>query len=205
VREHGTHARYAIDRCRCDPCRRAQREYNRNRVRQMSRPDGIWCPYVDAGPVRDHVAWLRTCGIGLKSLAKLAGVPHGTLSKLMYGDPARHMAPSRRVQSATAQRIMAVMPNMAAGAQRVPAAPTWRLLDDLIHRGWPRAELARRLGHQGPGLQIRRTRVLASTARQVERLHAELVRMPVIPRKTRWGIRPMPPRLFRHTHEERTT
>lgn len=195
-REHGTHAKYAVDRCRCDPCRLAQREYNRRRYRAIARPDGHWCPYVDAEPVREHIQWLASCGIGLKSLAKLAGVPHGTLSKLVYGDAARNMAPSRRVRPHTARRIMAVMPHHAAGAQRVPAGPTWRLLNELIALGWSRAELARRLGHQGPGLQIRKDRVFASTARQVEQLHAELSRVRVIPKKTRWGIRPTPANLL---------
>jgi hypothetical protein len=191
-RPHGSHAAYAIDRCRCDPCRQAQRDYNRNRNRQLARPDGIWEPYVDAGPVREHLEWLRSCGVGLKSVAKLAAVSHGTLSKLVYGDPGRRMPPSRRIRPGTARKVMAVMPYHAAGAQRVPAAPTWRLLDDLIARGWSRSEITRRLGHQGPGLQISRDRVYASTARQVERLHAELVRVPVIPKKTRWGVRPVP-------------
>lgn len=193
-RPHGSHAKYALDRCRCDLCRRAQREYNLRRGRAIARPDEVWCPYVEAGPVREHIEWLATCGIGLKSLARLAGVPHGTLSKLVNGDPARQMPRSRRVRPTTARKVMAVMPYHAAGAQRVPAAPTWRLLNELITLGWSRAELARRLGHQGPGLQVNRTRVLASTARRVERLHAELVRLPVIPRKTRWGLRPVPAR-----------
>lgn len=192
MREHGTHAKYTVDRCRCEPCRRAQREYNRMRVRAIARPDEVWCPYVDAGPAREHVKWLATCGVGVKSLAKLSGLPHGTLSKLVYGDRARGMPPSRRIRPATAERIFAVLPNMAAGAQKVPAGPTWRLLEDLIGRGWSRAELARRLGNQGPGLQVSRTAVRASTARAVERLHAELVRMPVIPKKTRWGVVPTP-------------
>lgn len=194
TREHGSHAKYALERCRCDLCRQAQREYNRARVRAIARPDETWCPYIDAAPVREHIEWLASCGIGLKSLAKLAGVPHGTLSKLVYGDRARGMPPSRRVRPFTAQKITAIMPYHAAGAQRVPAAPTWRLLNELIALGWSRAELARRLGHQGPGLQINKTRVLASTARQVERLHAHLANIPVIPRKTRWGLRHVPAR-----------
>lgn len=190
-RPHGTHAKYAVERCRCDDCRRAQREYNRNRVRQLSRPDGVWRPYVDAARAREHVAWLRTCGVGLKTVARLSGVAHGTLSKLMYGDAARGMVPSRRIRPATEAKVLAVMPHDAAGAQKVPAAPTWRLLDELIGRGWSRAELARRLGQQGPGLQVSRTSVRASTARKVERLHAQLIGVAVIPRKTRWGVRPV--------------
>lgn len=192
MREHGTHAKYAVDRCRCEPCRLAQREYNRNRVRQMSRPDGVWRPYVDAGPAREHIEWLRSCGVGIKTVAKLSGVPHGGLSKLMYGDRARGMGPSRRIRPATAERILAVMPAMATGAQKVPAGPTWRLLDELITRGWSKSELARRLGFESPALQISRQAVRASTARKIEGLHAELSQVHVIPRKTRWGLRPTP-------------
>jgi hypothetical protein len=191
TRAHGSHAKYAIERCRCEPCRKAQRDYNRNRLRQLARPDGTWCPYVDAGPAREHIEWLRTCGVGIKTVAKLTGISHGTLSKLMYGDPQRNMRPSKRIRPATAEKVLAVMPAMAAGGQKVPAGATWRLLDDLIGRGWSRAELARRLGTKGPGLQVRHTMVRASTARAVELLHAELVQMPVIPRKTRWGVVPV--------------
>jgi hypothetical protein len=191
-RAHGTHAKYAVERCRCDECRRAQREYNRHRVRQMARPDGVWCPYVDAGPVREHVRWLADCGVGIKTISKLSGVAHGTLWKLVYGDRARGMAPSRRVRPATAEKVMAVMPHHAAGGQKVPAGPTWRLLEELIARGWSRSELARRLGCETPALQIHRTRVRASTARAVEALHAELIVIDIVPKKTRWGLRPTP-------------
>lgn len=191
-RPHGTHAKYAVERCRCDECRRAQREYNRHRVRQLTRPDGVWCPYVDSGPVREHMEWLASCGVGSKTVARISGVAHGTLSKLVYGDPQRNMGPSRRVRPATAEKIMATMPAMATGAQKIPAGPTWRLLDELIGRGWAKSELNRRLGHRGPGLQISRQLVRASTARAVERLHAELMRIDIIPKKTRWGVRPTP-------------
>jgi AraC-like DNA-binding protein len=191
-RAHGTHAKYAVEHCRCDDCRLAQRDYNRNRLRQLSRPDGVWCPYVDAGPARDHLAWLASCGVGLKTVARVGGLSHGTLSKLVYGEPARGMGPSKRIRPATAEKIMAVMPHQAAGAQRVPAGPTWRLLDELIARGWSRSELARRLGATTPALQVGRHRVRASTARAVEVLHAELVDIDVVPKKTRWGVRPTP-------------
>lgn len=192
MRQHGTHAKYAVERCRCELCRVAQRDYNRNRIRQMSRPDGVWRPYVDAGPVRDHLEWLSTCGVGIKTVAKLSGVPHGSLSKVMYGDPQRGMGPSKRIRLATAERVLAVMPAMATGGQKVPAGPTWRLLDELVARGWSRSEIARRLGARTPALQLSRDRVRASTARAVEVLHAELIRVEVVPKKTRWGVRPTP-------------
>lgn len=179
--------KYVVERCRCEPCTPANRAYELRRTRAIRRPDGDWRPYVDATPAREHVEWLRACGIGLKTIAGLGGVPHGSLSKLIYGDPKRGMGPSRRIRARTAQRIMAVLPNRAAGAQKVPAAYTWRLLDDLIRNGWTKRDIAARLGQQSGGLQISRRAVRASTARAVERLHADLSTRPVPPRRTRWN------------------
>jgi hypothetical protein len=73
VREHGTHARYVVDRCRCDRCRAATREYERERRARIEPA------YVSAGPARRHVEELRAAGVGLKQVAKAAGLPHGTL------------------------------------------------------------------------------------------------------------------------------
>jgi len=186
-RPHGSYVKYVVERCHCEPCRQANRAYERRRVRAIARPDEDWCPYVDAQPAREHVRWLRTCGVGLKTVARLSGIPHGSLSKLMYGDPKRRMAPSKRIRPETARRILAVLPNHAAGAQKIPAAPTWRLLDKLIARGWTKAELARRLGQQGPGLQVAREAVRASTARKVEQLYSELAGQSAPARRNRWS------------------
>lgn len=185
-RLHGSYVKYVVERCRCEPCRTANRAYELHRRRSIQRPDAQWCPYVDADEAREHVEWLRSCGIGLKGLAKLSGVPHGSLSKLVYGDPKRGMGPSRGIRPETARRILAVLPTHAAGAQKVPATYTWRLLDRLIAAGWTKAELARRLGQQGPGLQISRNLVRASTARAVERLYDEVAGQPAPRRRSRW-------------------
>lgn len=185
-RPHGNYVKYVVERCRCEPCRTANRAYELHRTRSIRRPDVEWCPYVPADDAREHVQWLRSCGVGLKSIAKLSGVPHGSLSKLVYGDPQRGMGPSRRIRAETSRRILAVLHSHAAGAQKVPAAYTWRLLDRLIARGWTRAELARRLGQQGPGLQLGHRFVRAATARAVERLYAEVADQPAPRRRTRW-------------------
>lgn len=186
-RPHGTRVKYVIERCRCEPCRAANREASRARQKAMSRPDEAWVPYVPAGPARRHVRSLMEQGVGPKSIAKLSGVPHGAISKLMYGDYVRGTKPSKRIRPETARKILAVTVDQAAGAQKIDAAPTWRLLDDLIARGWTKTYLAQRLGSRGPGLQIRRTLVRASTARKVEQLHTELAGLPVPPRRSRWS------------------
>lgn len=174
--EHGTRNAYAIDRCRCGPCRAAAAAYERHRVRQ--RAYGRF-PYVDASRARAHVLALRDAGIGLKRIAALAGVPNGSLSKLIYGDPKRGMAPSKRILPQTELAILAVTADgaLASGA-RTDAAGTVRRLRGLVAAGWTRAELARRLGWQHANLWAlidgRQPEVTARTAAAVRALTQEL-------------------------------
>lgn len=165
--EHGTHAAYVLDRCRCTSCKVATREYERERAQRIEPA------YVAAGPAREHVRLLSQAGVGLKTIAKLSGVPHGTLSKLMYGDRARGMSPSKRVRKTTLDRILSVWPNNVANGAKIDATRTWVLLDEMIDAGVPRARIAQQLGARSPALQLSRQQVEAGTARKVERLHAD--------------------------------
>lgn len=184
-RAHGTRVKYVIERCRCEPCREAVRVYERNRQRAMRRPDERWVPYVPAAKAREHVRTLMAQGVGPKSIAKLSGVPHGAVSKLIYGDY-KGRGPSKRIRPETEAKLLAVTVASAAGAQKIPAGPTWALLDDLIARGWTKTWLARELGAKGPGLQIKRDLVRASTARKVEALHRRLEGQTGPGKRSRW-------------------
>lgn len=176
MREHGTRSCYVHGPepgsrnggCRCEPCKTANREAVRARA-QRTAP-----AYVAAGPAREHLQFLSDHGVGLKQAARVSGVSHGTISKLMYGAPGR--APSKRIRHSTSERILAVTPADAADGGRIPAGPTWERLDDLIAAGVPKAELARRLGQKGPGLQLSRNLVSARHARAVAAMHAEYLR-----------------------------
>ena len=190
-RPHGSHVKYVVERCKCAPCRAANRAYEKRRVRAMSRPDEVWVPYVPAGRARRHIEELRAQGIGVKTIALLAGVPHGGISKLVYGDYARGRGPSKRIRPETERKILAVTATMATGRSHVDAAPTWALLDDLIARGYPKAWVAKRI-LRNPGaqsLQISRTKVRASTARRVEALHRLLGDRTGPGRKSPWITR----------------
>lgn len=175
-REHGTHNCYVHgpDRsktgrgCRCEPCRAANREYERQRAARIEPP------YVSAGPARAHVHALQAAGVGLKQVAKASGVPHGSLSKLIYGDPARGMGPSKRIRPATAERILAVTPADAADGARVPAGPTWEHIDRLVAAGVPKRRIAERIGQRGGGLQLGRDTIQARHARAIAEMAAEL-------------------------------
>jgi DNA-binding XRE family transcriptional regulator len=144
--DHGTLSRAKIHNCKCTACDRKFRDYMNTRTRLIAY--GRWQPYVDAEPVRAHVLMLSGYGIGRNRVRDLAGVPGGTMSKLLYGDRARGMVPSKRVRAATADKILAVKPTLdtAAPTALVDATGTRRRLQALVAVGWPQAELGRRLG-----------------------------------------------------------
>lgn len=161
-RRHGTYARYVVDRCRCEPCRTARALYERDRVRRAEPA------YVAGGPARAHVEELRSGGMGLKQIARLSGLAHGTLSKLIYGDSGRSMAPSKRVRRSTESALFDVA--SSAGSRR-PAGPTWALVDEMVAAGAPKSRIAEQLGQVGQGLQLGRRFVSARNAEAVAELY----------------------------------
>lgn len=162
---HGQYPAYVLDRCRCDECRSASRDYER--ARQLAPVPA----YVDAAPAREHIAWLATQGVGLKQVAKQAGVAHGALSKLVYGLPNR--PPSKRCRRDTLERILAVSIDARAGGARVDAETTWALINEMLDAGATRAQLALLLGSSTPALQLGTDTVKVSTAHQVADIYRE--------------------------------
>lgn len=158
----GTRAKYVLDRCRCEPCSRANSEAETWRERQKAY--GRYNKYVPAEFVREHLRELGEYGIGLKRVAKLSGVSTGTLSKIMFGvyappegefrgckgEGRRVREPSRRVLRSTAEKIYAVeaIPaNLGSGQADHERTPTARLhLQALVAIGWSQSKLATRLG-----------------------------------------------------------
>lgn len=180
MRKHGDRAKYVIDKCRCDPCREAARLYEQERKRRVEPA------YVGADRARQHIASLAAAGVGLKQIAKRSGVSHGCLWKLVYGKAGG--TPSKRIRRSTEQAILSVMPTDAADGARIPAAPTWKVVDELIERGWTKSAIAQAIGQQGPGLQLGRLSVTPPNARAVK----ALLDVPVPPRRSRHGLHPVP-------------
>lgn len=166
--QHGTNAAYHLDNCRCRPCSRAAVAYDRTRTRQLAY--GRWQPYIDAEPARQHVRALMAAGVGWKRAAQHAHVPNGVMTKLLYGDTTRGMAPSRRIRPETAQRILAVTAGIIAGGARIPAEPTWRHIQGLVALGYPFAWISAEIGQGGRALQVSQDLVLVRTARLIEAL-----------------------------------
>lgn len=176
-RAHGTYAKAVAEGCTCELCRAARQAYNRRRDQAIARPDEVWLPYVSAEPARAHLVRLGQAGVGLKAVARLSGVSNGSLTKIVYGQPAKGRPPSRRIRPQTLARILAVRVPGAGGGGRVEAGPTWALVEELVAAGFTRALLARALGSRSaaPRLQLGRDTVRADTAQAVEDLHGRLM------------------------------
>lgn len=174
--DHGTHACYTLDSCDCAPCTTAASEYEMQRTKDLAygRPRT-----VDAEPVRAHVRDLMCArtrgahhgGVGLKQIAKVSGVSHGALWKLMYGAPDRQ-GPSKRLRTSTAEKLLAVGPQHMADGATVSARHTISRLTDLRDAGATWTEIGEQLGTSPSNTHALATRrnVTAGTARAVHHL-----------------------------------
>ncbi len=186
VREHGSRAKYVVERCRCDLCRESTRVYERERSKRVAPA------YVGADRARQHIRWLSEQGVGLKQIAKVSPVSQGALWKLLYGKrrPDGTRVLSRRIRPETEAAILAVLPDQGADGSRVPAGPVWEIVERLLARGWTKAAIARRVhGEDARALQLGGELVTRRNARAVQALLDE----PVPPRRSRFGEHPVEP------------
>lgn len=163
--------------CRRPACLERSADYDRTRNRLVAY--GRWQPLTDAEPVRQHIRMLSSYGIGWQRLCRLAGVPNGSVSRVLYGAPHEGRSPSKRVRHTTASKILAVRPTLdrVAPGARVDATGTRRRLQALVANGWPQMRLGQELGiahHRMIWGQIRKDAVSADTARRVRDLYDQL-------------------------------
>lgn len=183
--QHGTRTAYVLDKCRCRPCIDASSaaERRRQKLKAFGRYDA---GRVDAGPVREHILMLAEHGLGLKRVAKLAGVSNSTLGNVVYGRTERGEGPQKRLERRTAEAILAVKPGVeiAACGARVDATGTHRRLQALVAIGYSISSLGRRLGilvSNMDGPMGASAEVTAATARKVRELYDELWNQPYHP------------------------
>jgi hypothetical protein len=172
---HGTRVSYVKDRCRCPHCTAANTAASRTAHRE--RIYGRWHPYLDAAPVREHIAALRTAGIGVERIAALAGISVSHVREL--AKPARDISPgTRHVRPSTATRILNIEIHDASRAphSRIDATGTRRRLQALAAIGWTTDLLAAHLGRRPNSLRRSMTSgsVTAGTARAVTSLYEQL-------------------------------
>lgn len=172
TRPHGTRAKYVAEKCRCEPCTEANRIYNRERERRQTRIRyGIEAPsskYVDPTEAREHLEWLRSIGIGTRTIEQRSGIGRTAITKILAGDRGR-------IHADTAARILAVGRSAQPRSTLVDARPSWELIDDLLYLGFTRTRIAHELGATRPALQLGRRQITLRNARKVQAVYQRLL------------------------------
>jgi hypothetical protein len=158
---HGVRGRYVAG-CRCMLCRAANSRYCCEAQRRRDAGDGG--EIIPADAARQHLLELARSGVGYKAVASACDVADSILFAIRSGS-------RKRIRKTTEARILAVDRAAIADGARVPAAATWRLLNELIQAGYTKRQLAQWLGAQGPALQVGKRLVTARTASRVERMY----------------------------------
>lgn len=175
-RPHGSRAKYTAEKCHCKPCRQANRKAMSERSRLLAY--GQWNPFVDAAPVREHIHYLQSCGMGLRTIAAAANVNRKTFQAILKGRPARDKGPQDKVRPTVAAAILAIEPTLETLAPSTPISPlgTRRRIHALVAAGWPQHHLAARLGmfDRNFSQMLTREHVLVYRARAVIALYEEL-------------------------------
>ena len=163
MRQHGTRARYVVDKCRCRPCTDANRAYV-NDAKRRTAP-----PYVDAARARHHAKALMAQGFGLKAQAKAAGVSVTMLSKVVYGDPRRGQALTKRIRPDNEKAILGLTLHDAPDSARTIEPHQYlEVIEELHRRGWTYTQIADRIGGGRSNLKPKaRAKVTAGRHRAV--------------------------------------
>lgn len=161
-RQHGTRAKYVIDRCRCFPCKVANSHYAQWLAKQVAY--GI-PRRVDADTAREYILVLRELGVGDRRIAELAGLERKTVRDIRICD-------TRKILPGTENAILTVHKDpevTAADSAMIDAAKTWRRIHALEALGYAKSWIAREAG-LGSSIQLRTDKVLARNARKVKAL-----------------------------------
>lgn len=118
--------------CRCESCAAANRRYASLRER-YGWADQVAARWVDPKHAYAHILWLRSQGVGLRTISEQSGVARSTLAML---------GRRNRISATSEARILAVSPT----PPRVDGTGTRRRLQALISIGHSGASLADRIG-----------------------------------------------------------
>lgn len=165
--EHGTRSKY-VEGCHCPPCTEANRVYGLRYERSWRSPD-VWgetTNLVSAEPVRQHLLKLRDAGVGRRQVERLTGLGESCVYDIARGE-------TKRVRPETADLILAVSENELAPSSLVDAAPTWKLVDEMVRKGIRKYRIAHALGNKRPALQLGKTRITKRQADAIEQLYED--------------------------------
>lgn len=156
-REHGTRAKYVVERCRCEDCTAANTAYYHQTKRRVAPTT------VGAARARRYLRELSAQGVGYKTVADAAGLGRSTVFKILKGEVVW-------IKPDTERAILGVTAANIADGAYVDAGPTWEIINRLLALGWTKAAINRAMGNEGRALQLSRHRILAVNARAIAAL-----------------------------------
>lgn len=162
----GTRLQYMAG-CRCYQCRTANSAYERGRI--AARKAGDYNGIVSAKKARQHILKLRKQGVGRKAVYAASDVALSILRAISNGK-------KKQIRARTERKILAVTSACREDGALIPAAPTWRLVEQLRAEGFTKLRIARELGQKGSGLQLGKKLITARNAARVERLFNKYMR-----------------------------
>lgn len=134
--------------------------------------------FVDAEPVREHLAALMSAGMGQHRIAEVSGIRRATVRGIMLGTRGR--PPCKRVVRRNAEKLLAVKLDLAGGVA-IDGLGSTRRLQALVAIGYTQTYLAERLGWQVSNLgklTHGQRKVTTATAKQISALYDELSMKP---------------------------
>jgi|SRR5690348_1748543 len=130
---------------------------------------GMWQPFVDAQPVREHLERLRTAGMSIRAIEERLGLPRHHFDHLLWGSEGR--GPGDRYRTETAELVLGFWPSLDdfPDSARVDAVGTQRRIQALEVRGFSRAAIAQEIGMAVKSFQrtVNADKVTARLARAV--------------------------------------
>lgn len=152
VKKHGTHSTYGHG-CRCEPCLLAHRIYERNASRRRRRVAyGLEDPVVkkmDATPVREHVIFLGSKGIGMGSIAQTVGTPRSTIQHIKRGT-------YKNTTVELGNKILAIPAIPRVPMAFIDASPIKKMIKQLEEKGITEKDIGRMMGYRYGHLNIKK-------------------------------------------------
>lgn len=162
---HGSRIRY-IAGCRCDECRRANTDYEKQRV--IARKNGEWNGIVPAARARRHLSRLSRLGVGRRAVQAATDIADSILVMIRSGE-------RKNIRAQTERLILAVTPAAAGDRALIDAEPTWGLINELLAAGFTKTRLAAELGRKTHALQLNKHKVTVRNAADVRLMHSRLM------------------------------
>ena len=172
--KHGSVTGYTTYKCRCEPCRKAWRDYSRQWHRD--RRDGR-LRLTDAAETREHLLRLFDAGNSSGGIQSMTGLTDSTILNILAFK-------TKRIRHRTADRVLSVALTDLPGPRNLtPAGPARRLLAQMRLSGIMAKDVSAMLGYR-PTSSIptaRNPRIRARNHRRVRVLYELLARQGRVP------------------------